>query len=132
MCYSLILVHQEILATQIKRQTLGFVEESRRDGSLVALMPGSFHVARLFAAFCSPALPFSLSCQRRGEHWVALPSFCPLVGPGERGPPQDALLHRCRSPATSFYAQGSEMGGTERGRVLPWSKSSPFHNYLGL
>ena len=34
-------------------------------------MPGSFHVARVFAVFCSPALPFSLSCQCRGEHWVA-------------------------------------------------------------
>ena len=32
MCCSLFLVHQEIWAIHIKRQTLGFVEWSRRDG----------------------------------------------------------------------------------------------------
>lgn len=132
MCCSLILVHQEISATHIKRQTLRSLEESKRDGCLAALKSGSFCVARLFVTFCCPTLPFSLSCQHRREHWVALHSFCPLVGPGKWGHPKDVLLHGCRSPATSFYAQGSEMGGTERGGALPWRKSSSFHNCSGF
>lgn len=79
------------LSHTLQETDLGICGREQENGCLMALMPDSFHVAKLFAAFCSPTLPFSLSCQRRGENWVALPSFCPWLVP-EKG---DFLRMHC-------------------------------------
>lgn len=120
------------LSHTLQETDLGICGREQENGCLVALMPDSFHVAKLFAAFCSPTLPFFLSCQHRGENWVALPSFCPLVGPGERGTSSGCTATWLQISSCFFFAQGSEMGGTERREVLPQGKSSSFHNYTGF